>query len=83
LKNNQFLVSHGAKIQKNIECEYVFITYFIISQGCYYVFSWIETQIDVTLRSYLKFVDYEKETFGNSNDVFCDDVGSGTDLWLR
>lgn len=55
----------------------------IYSQGCYCVFSWIETQIDVTLRSYLKFVDYEEETFGNSNDVFCDDVGSGTSLWLR
>lgn len=61
----------------------VFTQYFIISQGCYCIFSWIETQIVVTLRIFLIFVDYEEETFGNSNDVFCDDVGTGTDLWLR
>ena len=31
---------------------------------------------------FFKILDYEEETFDNSNDVFCDDVGPSTDLWL-
>ena len=74
---------YAANIQINLETKKKYTTYFIISQGCYCVFSWIETKIVVTLRKFLILVDYEKETFDNSNDVFCDDVGPGTDLWLR
>ena len=34
------------------------------------------TEYSLSLRTFLLLVDYEEETFDNSNDVFCDDVGS-------
>ena len=58
-------------------------SFFAFSQGLLLVFAWRVKDYSLSLRQIIKDVNYEEETFGNSNDVFCDDVGPGTDLWLR
>jgi hypothetical protein len=58
-------------------------SFFAFSQGLFLVFAWRVKDYSLSLRQIIKDVNYEEETFGNSNDVFCDDVGPGTGLWLR
>ena len=81
--NYHFVYIFAAKIQHFFEIHTNRGGFLYFHKACYWILLGEWRIIPYLCAKFLKNVDYDKETFDNSNDEFCDDDDPSTDLWLR